>query len=117
MFVLFYCAEFDENNGYEEQNISLTSQSSSRGGTLLHKEMPFEHNAETSDSHSESNHFKDHQDKTNLMFTDASGTGITSAQQIPILDVHKGRPLRLQAKVMVPMQDHPNVSDPQLPFI
>lgn len=27
-----------------------------------------------------------------------------------LLDVHKGRPIRLQVKVLVPIHDHPNVS-------
>lgn len=33
----------------------------------------------------------------------------TTSVRVPLLDVHKGRPLRLQAKVLVPVNDHPNV--------
>jgi hypothetical protein len=63
-------------------------------------------------SPSESNSPKDNHDLINTSFYDGNGTGMSSTL-IPILDVHKGRPVRLQVKVMVPVHDHPNVS----PFI
>jgi hypothetical protein len=70
------------------------------------------YNREMPHSPSESNSPKDNHDLINTSFYDGNGTGMSSAL-IPILDVHKGRPVRLQVKVMVPVHDHPNVS----PFI
>jgi len=67
------------------------------------------YNPEMPHSPSESNSPKDHHELINTSFYDGNGTGMSSAL-IPILDVHKGRPVRLQVKVMVPVQDHPNVS-------
>ena len=59
-------------------------------------------------SPSESQSPKDNHELINASLCDGNYYGTTS-QQTPILDVHKGRPVRLQVKVMVPVQDHPNV--------
>lgn len=54
-----------------------------------------------------SNHSKDQHELMTMLTTDSgSNFAITN---VPILDVHKGRPLRLQVKVVVPVNDHPNV--------
>ncbi|CAG2114571.1 unnamed protein product [Medioppia subpectinata] len=58
-------------------------------------------------SPSESNSPTDNHDLINTSFYDGNGVGM-SATVTPILDVHKGRPVRLQVKVMVPIHDHPN---------
>ena len=51
---------------------------------------------------------KDNHELINASFCDSYTYGIPPTAT-PILDVHKGRPVRLQVKVMVPVQDHPNV--------
>lgn len=41
-----------------------------------------------------------------------NGANRQPSSQFPIItiDVHKGKPIRLQVKVVVPIHDHPNVS-------
>ncbi|XP_054152976.1 uncharacterized protein LOC128951736 [Oppia nitens] len=58
---------------------------------------------------SESNSPKDNHDLINTSFYDGNGVSTTQSTTGPIiLDVHKGKPVRLQVKVMVPVNDHPN---------
>lgn len=72
-------------------------------------------------AHNNGVHFDDSDTSTNDSQTTTAATaancnGFSNSKQkiqrnLPIitLDVHKGEPIRLQVKVMVPIDDHPNV--------
>jgi len=44
--------------------------------------------------------------------TMANGQSTAVALPVTVLDVHHGKPVRLQVKVVVPTNDHPNVNVP-----
>ena len=56
-------------------------------------------------------------DYSNDLQMNSTSANFANFNSSTLLDIHKGKPIRLQVKVLVPVHDHPNVSKNQFKLI